>query len=82
MPAKGEKLLVCPECLKKGVSYRMNRSEDVWQCKYCEWYAFATGHDKPDVINRRRLAGLNIEADIWVTDPDLANLYLEEDEDE
>jgi hypothetical protein len=80
MPAKGETLLKCPDCGKKGVSYRLTGSDDHWGCRYCDWNAFSYGHDKPDIINRRRLQAANPEDDIWIADPELLHLYLEDDD--
>ena len=80
MPAKGEKLLVCPGCKKRGVSYRMTGSDDMWGCRYCDWYAFANGHDRPDVLARRALQSENLLIEIWVTDPELSHLYLEDED--
>jgi ribosomal protein L37AE/L43A len=59
--------LRCPDCGKKGVTYRMNRHDDVWMCRYCEWHAYGQGEDRCDRDNRRRLANANPDRDIWVT---------------
>jgi DNA-directed RNA polymerase subunit RPC12/RpoP len=80
MPAKGETLLKCPDCGKKGVHFKMSGEEDGWSCRYCEWWTFSTGHDRIDVIERRKLAALNPDQEIWVTDPELAHLYLEDED--
>jgi hypothetical protein len=81
MALKGEKLMVCPSCTKKGVAYVMGRGrsgEDAFKCRYCDWYAFGQGHDRPDVISRRALAAANPDREVWVADPDLINIYLED----
>jgi hypothetical protein len=83
VPVKGESLFICPDCGMKGAYYAMGRgrlAEDCWKCRYCDWWCFGTGHDRLDVIERRKLAAANPDRDIWVTDPELANIYLEDDD--
>jgi hypothetical protein len=61
--------LICPGCGKKGVWNCMTRQGgDVFLCRYCDWYAYATGNDTFDVQERRRLVASNPgpEAAFWV----------------
>ena len=58
MPRLGERLLLCPGCFKRGVSLRL-KHDDVYTCRYCEWFAYASGHDKDDVNGRLFLRVLN-----------------------
>ncbi len=53
--------LTCPDCGKRGVTFRMKLSEDQWACRTpgCDWYAFTGGNDEPDVVERKRLADAN-----------------------
>jgi hypothetical protein len=37
---------VCPDCGKRGVTWRMRtRGEDHYGCRYCEWHAFTVGNE-------------------------------------
>lgn len=52
--------LRCPECNKKGVSLRLrSHGEDLYGCKYCEWYCYVEGNDMTDVRERQRLIDAN-----------------------
>lgn len=46
---KGERLLTCPDCAKRGVYWKAARhGEDAYRCRYCWWFAFTQGGDTTD----------------------------------
>lgn len=49
----------CPGCRKKGVHLRLGRHDDVFVCRYCDWYAYNDGTDTSDVKARTALLELN-----------------------
>lgn len=63
----GFKFYRCPGCTKKGVWLKLG-ADDCWCCRYCEWYAYAAGEEDSDFRNRNRLAAINPNGNIWVTD--------------
>jgi hypothetical protein len=65
MPRPGERLLVCPDCDKQGVRLKLRPyNEDHYACRYCDWYAFAGGHDPQDVTGRSALSEANPGLDL------------------
>jgi hypothetical protein len=65
------KFFYCPECGKKGVSFRL-RNEDCWVCRYCQWAIFDDDHDRLDRIGMTLLAEANkplaLNGAFWWTD--------------
>jgi ribosomal protein L37AE/L43A len=51
--------LTCPDCKRKGVTLRLNTSEDHWGCRYCDWYTFTSGSDAQDMEARAALEEAN-----------------------
>lgn len=51
----------CPTCSKKGVTFRLNATDDLVACRYCEFYAYLGGNDRMDVEARAALAEANPE---------------------
>lgn len=59
MARKGERLLVCPDCQRRGVGLRLGRGDDRYSCRYCDFYTYANAGDRIDLEHMRRLKWFN-----------------------
>lgn len=60
-----EKFSYCPDCMKKGVSFRLRANgEDNYQCRYCHWYFFtASPMAKRDREEQARWEAMQCDVD-------------------
>lgn len=53
------KRMRCPDCGKKGVTYRQGESDDYYGCRYCDFECYSHSREPYDVKRQQALAAVN-----------------------
>lgn len=51
--------MVCPNCSKRGVTFRMPNGGDCYTCRYCGWSIYVNGDTRLDLDGHAALRAAN-----------------------